>query len=76
MCAGIFTVIGRFTAGTGFSTFLGFCALCNAALWSVVLALSLWVGGAALGRFREGGGVAELRRGRDAAAAVASGAIR
>lgn len=72
MCAGVFTVIGRFTAGTGFSTFLGFCALVNVALWSTVMALSLWVGGAALGRFREGGGVAELRRGRDAAAVAAA----
>mmetsp|Transcript_43777 Transcript_43777/g.70350 ORF Transcript_43777/g.70350 Transcript_43777/m.70350 type:complete len:165 (+) Transcript_43777:316-810(+) len=71
MCAGIFTVFGRLTAGTGFSTFLGFCALINVAVWSTVLALSLWVGGAALNRFSDGGGVAELRRGRDAAAAVA-----
>ena len=69
-------MIGRFAADTGFSLFLGTIGLVNVTLWATVLSLSLWVGGAALSRFREGGGVAELRRGRDAAAAVATGALR
>ena len=73
MCAGVFAVIGRFTARTGFSTFLGFLALANVAVWSAVMALSLSVASGALGRFKDGGGVAELRRGRDAmAGAVAA----
>ena len=50
-------------------------ALVNVVAWGACLGLSLRVGREALERFKEGGGVAELRRGRDAGVALASAGV-
>ena len=71
-CAGIFLALRRLSDASGFGRFVGILALVNVAVWASATGTSLWVGGEALRRFREGGGVAELRRGGEAVAAVAA----
>ena len=71
-CAGIFLALRRLSDASGFGRFVGVLALVNVAVWASATGTSLWVGGEALRRFREGGGVAELRRGGEAVAAVAA----
>ena len=62
-CAGIFLALRRLSDASGFGRFVGVLALVNVAVWASATGTSLWVGGEALRRFREGGGVSELRRG-------------
>ena len=71
-CAGIFLALRRLSDASGFGRFVGILALVNVAVWASATGTSLWVGGEALRRFREGGGVSELRRGGEAVAAVAA----
>jgi secretory carrier-associated membrane protein len=74
MCAGIFSLFELF-GSDNYGDFLGVMALVNVVAWGACLGLSLRVGREALERFKEGGGVAELRRGRDAGVALASAGV-
>ena len=62
----------RLSDASGFGRFVGVLALVNVAVWASAGVTSLWVGREALRRFREGGGVSELRRRGEAVAAVAA----
>jgi hypothetical protein len=71
MCAGVFFTLRRFGSnGGGFVNFVGALGLANNLLWAATLATSSWVGSAALKRFRDGGGVRELRRGGETLASA------
>ena len=64
MCAGIITTMLVFSKEDGsWGEFVGFLSFLNVLVWGMIGFASLYVGGAALTRFRTGGGPADVRRG-------------